>query len=754
MPSQDEGQDCQRGPLLRRLASPESIQNLQECTEKGCSSCQGLIDIIGRTKPLWLSEARERDLSISIRPQQRWLFNSNLSSLHSGGSGTIRLLEATKPIDHLQLYRRITDVEKLESGDQDRFEKIVFGESVKIAPSSDSDLAFARASLWLRNCVEKHPACRPSDPDFGPRGLLRIQSPSDDQVTLVESSRIGPLRYAALSYCWGPDTSGVRTTVTSNMPSHARGIHVSELPQTVQDTIKVCVKLGVKYLWVDALCIVQDDSADWNVESARMMDIYANSFVTITAREPSSCKIGFLGRQQLGSTEWQKPIRARVPPGLGPSGDRLFVRGGEVEQFQVFSLDSRGWCLQENILPQRRLVFDGREMAWHCRERNMCECGHLDEDVDVGDESLMSGSIDGPKNLLELSQLHREWLKLVELYSRRFLTRSSDKLVALSGLARLFQQRLASAKVLSRDEHIIAIFDEKTLVTSNPPMAPGLPASYYAGLWRESFVLGLAWTVEYPLLNKTGHANHSKYKEYCAPSWSWASVDGPVVFRHMEVTAGRYEEGDNPQLSCDVKVRGITCIPRNVANPTGGVMESASVVLSGLLAPVDLATLHIKDDTRLWDYTWYNRMQSPGDGKGRYRVTSFARTRRRQSWRVLLDVEQRPTIEEGSSHTSCWTSPIGPRSDSDCCQWDDKTHYACLRLYTFQKQKLHIREEENKWLEVQMIVGFLVLRRVAGARDTYERIGFGIWDSFDGFQERWEFFKLFSDAKEETIKLV
>ncbi|EQB54967.1 heterokaryon incompatibility protein [Colletotrichum gloeosporioides Cg-14] len=495
------------------------------------------------------------------------------------------------------------------------------------------------------------------------------------------------------------------------MSSHARGIHVSKLPQTVQDTIKVCVKLQVKYLWVDALGIVQDDSADWNVESAKMMDIYANSFFTITERAPSSCKMGFLSRQQLGSTEWQRPIRARVPPGLGPAGDLLFARDGEVEQFQVFYSDSRGWCLQKNILPQRRLVFDGREMAWHCRERNMCECGHLDEDVD----------------------LHREWLKLVELYSRRFLTRSSDKLAALTGLARLFQSRLVRAKFLSRDEHIIAIFDEKTLVTSDPSMAPGLPASYYAGLWRGSFVFGLAWTVEYPLLNKTGHANHSKYKEYCAPSWSWASVDGPVVFRHMEVTAGRYEEGDNPQH---------------------GIMESASVVLSGLLTPVDLATLHVKDDRRLWNYTWYNQMQSPGDGKGRYRVTSFARTRRRQSWRVLLDVEQRPTIEEGSSHAYCWTSPMQPRGGLDCCQWDEKTHYACLQLYTFQKQKLHMREKRHELHGVQLIVGFLVLRRVAGARDTYERIGFGIWDSFDGFQERAEVFELFCDAKEETIKLV
>ncbi|KAI8271883.1 hypothetical protein K4K56_002908 [Colletotrichum sp. SAR 10_98] len=251
------------------------------------------------------------------------------------------------------------------------------------------------------------------------------------------------------------------------------------------------------------------------------------------------------------SLEWQRPIRAHVPPGLGPSGDRLFVRDGEVEQFQVFSLDTRVSSLREKILPQRRLVFDGREMAWHCRKRNMCECRHLDEDVDVGDETLMSGSIDGSTNLMELSQLHREWLKLVELYSRRFLKRSSDKLVAFSGLARLFQQRLAGAKVLSRDEHIIAIFDEKTLVISDPPMAPGLSASYYAGLWRESFVLGLAWTVEYPLLNKTGHAEHSNHKEYYAPSWSWALVDGPVVFR--EVTACSGERRDVFELFSDAK---------------------------------------------------------------------------------------------------------------------------------------------------------------------------------------------------------
>ncbi|KAI1501586.1 heterokaryon incompatibility protein-domain-containing protein [Biscogniauxia marginata] len=218
--------------------------------------------------------------------------------------------------------------------------------------------------------------------------------------------------YACLSYCWGADLEGVLQTTRNNIPDHEKGIELSSLPKTIQDAITVCRGLKISNLWVDSICIIQDDSEDWKCEAAQMMSIYANSHVTICALEPSSCKVGFLGEQLYGKPEWQRKVKMNVPIEAGGPDDAIFIRQG-------------------------RFTSRGR----HSSQRREIK-GLYDKDYDYDN----------------IDTLHDEWRALVEKYSDRSLTKPTDKLVAIIGLANMMVSKLG-----------VSVTDD-----------------YVAGLWRKT----------------------------------------------------------------------------------------------------------------------------------------------------------------------------------------------------------------------------------------------------------------------------
>jgi hypothetical protein len=128
----------------------------------------------------------------------------------------------------------------------------------------------------------------------GPRDLLK-----NTLFSLVENSPGSEGRYIALSYCWGKSLPF--TTVTSNLQKHkeAGGIEYTQLPKTLQDAIFLVRYLGIRYLWADCLCIVQDDKADWEREASRMADVYSNAYLTIAATRASHCGEGFLHARKV-----------------------------------------------------------------------------------------------------------------------------------------------------------------------------------------------------------------------------------------------------------------------------------------------------------------------------------------------------------------------------------------------------------------------------------------------------------------------
>lgn len=169
--------------------------------------------------------------------------------------------------------------------------------------STGSEESLALANLWLSTCIRKHTQCdRPRSSslrDWTPTRLLYVGSGSDD-IRLCEGQKIPiGVKYITLSHCWGKDLR--RKTLTQhNIVAWREGIPDSELMHTFRDAVKVTRTLGVQYLWIDSLCIIQDSEDDWLHESSLMCRVYKFSYCTIAATAATDDGSGcFSDREQL-----------------------------------------------------------------------------------------------------------------------------------------------------------------------------------------------------------------------------------------------------------------------------------------------------------------------------------------------------------------------------------------------------------------------------------------------------------------------
>ncbi|KAM7183499.1 hypothetical protein V8F33_013546 [Rhypophila sp. PSN 637] len=331
---------------------------------------------------------------------------------------------------------------------------------------------------WLEECTGHRPAGEhdhslcPSGEGLLPKRLLRLDFNNSAQLQLIECAEGQAGRYAALSHCWGNprDMERIKTTIR-NYKQHLSSIVYSELPKSFQDAVQVCRALGLQYLWIDSLCIVQDDSNDWQHESTKMTDTYDNAFITLAATASAGCTEGF-------ALTHQRPRHF---------SEFSVYPGPDLGQLRKQPLYKRGWTLQEMVLSRRLVHFAQDQLYWFCRSSTKCQCGqHLE--LDTALPTLKSHPTD-----LD----HKLWWDWVEDYSRRQLTRNEDKFPALAGLTNKFQQ-------LTGGHHAL-------------------------GLWMEDIHYGLLWHTD-----KASHGlppSHSAAgvdKTFYIPSWSWASFQGPI----------------------------------------------------------------------------------------------------------------------------------------------------------------------------------------------------------------------------------
>jgi hypothetical protein len=382
-----------------------------------------------------------------------------------------------------------------------------------LSTSRGKDRNLGVIKSWLKDCQSNHPFCQQRDNTNVQLPTRLVEIVDAKTARLVETTgQFG--QYVALSYCWGQNPDDNCMTIMSNFRSRLlpEGLPRDQLPGTIRDAVAVTERLGIKYIWIDALCMLQDNLDDKHEELGKMSQYYRNSFLTIAASTPS-CTTGFVGT--MGRCE--KHPESSLPRDLVPldmfahipdsdkgvSG-KIYVREENPYQLHEEPINKRAWTLQECILAPRVLLF-GSRVIWFCQHMTHSDGGVEDWSFDQNelertrrefqvelvkldreglDVEVDHGSTDENRDIYDL------WHRLIGTYSRRALTWPSDKLPAISAVAVEFSK-------ITKDE-------------------------YLAGLWRLNLPRDLLWT--------TPQAATHRPKTWRAPTWSWASVDDAIIY--------------------------------------------------------------------------------------------------------------------------------------------------------------------------------------------------------------------------------
>ena len=430
-------------------------------------------------------------------------------------------------------------------------------------PASESSLRIAAS--WLANCFKNHARCSPTVPGYQilPRRLLNVGDENKDPFLVEPAANSHPGGWVALSYCWGGEPS-MRLT-KENVGRLKQGIALNRLDATIQDAILVTRALGITYLWIDALCILQDhDSRDWNEQSSKMTAIYGGSTLTIVAANSSSVMQGFLKERKLQYIPlgWVRqtardgqPLRnndqqrLHISPSWNPEDDKI-----------TGPWTTRGWTMQEGLLPNRLLFYTSSQMIWKCCTMLEYERGCkqaplaeiIDGLIDAGGQDIWNFDNFSKLKALPwylqsipetlLSEKYRLWYALVENYTPRRFKHIQDRLVAISGLAKIF------GDLIQDDE-------------------------YVAGLWRRDMTRGLSWHVSGAKLIPSKTTQSFSIPADTFPSWTWASVGYDVVVN---------DHAKQDALRCFSVIEDVQLDLVDPANPFGAV-RSGSVTITGPL---------------------------------------------------------------------------------------------------------------------------------------------------------------------------
>jgi hypothetical protein len=221
-----------------------------------------------------------------------------------------------------------------------------------------------KSKLLLEECVTHHSSTCPSDLDvlLPPRVIDVNSIKNSERLSLHISASEERGSYTALSYCWGePPHSFFTTRSTLQDPSK---LDWGQLPATIKDAVTVTRGLGIRYLWVDALCIAQDDEADKSEQIKVMGRIYKTATLTIAAASSNSVFTGFLEDRRVPSI----PLPL-VNFGTDKAKGKLWIHENTVESPDE-PLDKRGWTLQGSLLSPRILYYGSKDLIWKCQAKS------------------------------------------------------------------------------------------------------------------------------------------------------------------------------------------------------------------------------------------------------------------------------------------------------------------------------------------------------------------------------------------------
>ena len=376
----------------------------------------------------------------------------------------------------------------------------VFGSSAQVAPNVLSDTSAQGLSQWIEGCIANHSSCNSLTQRAKPARLLRVErttDTADPTVNLISTDHEDEYKYVALSHYWAC-SKPIKTT-SLNVHERFGGIPWGDLSEVFQDTIRVSLRLDIKYIWIDSLCIIQGDETDWLAESPKMSAIYQNAYVVFAAHGDT---LALEKEEKICNNEG-------ITDRIASFGDTdVIVRQSLNHDNFVNPADDincwfgRAWCFQERLFSSRILHFGStqEEIYFECNEHARCECGGMAYVTQNGADSTWNHQKAHFARTLKKSEalqseermqlVWRTYNALCETFTSQGLTHPADTLVALSSL-------------IDR-------------------VSPCL-GEYFAGLWKYNILVGLQW-------ESVDGRGSNRHPAYVAPSFSWASRSGPIVW--------------------------------------------------------------------------------------------------------------------------------------------------------------------------------------------------------------------------------
>lgn len=317
--------------------------------------------------------------------------------------------------------------------------------------------------------------------------ILELTGPGSVRLRVVDSASSGKAHYACLSHCWG----GIKVLclTRSRLKSFQKGIPWSSMPPTFRDALGVVHLLGLRFLWIDSLCIFQDDAEDWLLEGSKMSDIYSQSSITLAASSSPNPNGGLF----RSSTSYHRAEQVVLTNHVGIRS--VYYLRVVPKAMHDLPLLRRAWFYQERKLSKRVVHFCTQGLEWETESEHKQEFKINESELYQETKSkrhhldLLQNASAFEQQQIGDDKLQDDWRKTVLEYASMDLSFPTDKLPAIQGVAKRFgKQKMCR---------------------------------YYAGLWEDTLMRDLLWYSPGPQRPPTA---------YLAPSWSWASRQEPIAW--------------------------------------------------------------------------------------------------------------------------------------------------------------------------------------------------------------------------------
>ncbi|CAN9134573.1 unnamed protein product [Alternaria alternata] len=371
--------------------------------------------------------------------------------------------------------------------------------------------------LWLGRCVSHQPGHEDCPKEMPvrtklPTRVVYVGTDDGQDPPRLYSGNGEIAGYTALSYCWG----GFQThqTEKNRIKRYMHALPVERLPNSLRDAILLTRALGIQYIWIDSLCIIQDCNEDKDREMTRMANIYKDAIFTISAAKAKSCNDGFLDVQERRTELLHDSIKLPMNCLNGVIGSVLLYPFRSQFQGVLIPIDKRAWTYQEKILSRRVISFFDDSIEWRCPS-----C-HLSDDMLAKEESGATDPIylGATRAIFERTgrlgrflyscsekkhefrknpdMLPTIWWMAVREYTMGSLSNLDDRLPAIAGIVSEFHDLTGDV--------------------------------YVAGLWISHLIKDLQWRV-YERLGEPSNNIGNRDLKYDAPTWTWASVHECII---------------------------------------------------------------------------------------------------------------------------------------------------------------------------------------------------------------------------------